>query len=96
MWYIVLLPFYLPTSSLLRRPWLGLTALAAWIATQAAWLHQGYELEFLGKSTFFPGLWASSLAFFAVNVWLLGIIIVDVKDRRAEKQEVRVGAKKDN
>lgn len=96
MWYIVLLPFYLPTSSLLRRPWLGLTALAAWIATQAAWLHQGYELEFLGKSTFFPGLWASSLAFFAVNVWLLGIIIVDVKDRRAEKQEVKVGAKKDN
>lgn len=94
MWYIVLLPFYLPTSSLLRRPWLGLTALVAWIATQAAWLHQGYELEFLGKSTFFPGLWASSLAFFAVNVWLLGIIVVDVKDRRAEKQVE--GAKKDN
>lgn len=85
MWYIVLLPFYLPTSSLLQRPRLGLAALAAWVVGQAAWLQQGYELEFLGKSTFFPGLWGSSLAFFGVNVWLLGIIIMDIKDWRVRK-----------
>lgn len=93
MWYIVLLPFYLPTSSLLRRPQLGLAALAAWVATQGAWLHQGYQLEFLGESTFFPGLWGSSLAFFAVNIGLLVIIVIDIKDRRAEKQKVE-GEKK--
>lgn len=92
MWYIVLLPFYLPTSSLLARPWLGLAALAAWVVTQAAWLQQGYELEFVGKSTFFPGLWGSSLAFFAVNSWLLGIIIMDMRDRRVAVK----GEKKDN
>lgn len=82
MWYIVLLPFYLPTSSLLRNPKIGFTALGAWVLTQAAWLQQGYELEFLGNSTFFPGLWGSALAFFGVNCWLLGVIVGDIKDRR--------------
>jgi hypothetical protein len=82
MWYIVLLPFYLPTSSLLRSPKVGFTALGAWVLTQAAWLQQGYELEFLGNSTFFPGLWGSALTFFVVNCWLLGVIVGDIKDRR--------------
>ncbi|RPA91013.1 hypothetical protein L873DRAFT_353888 [Choiromyces venosus 120613-1] len=78
MWYIVLLPFYLPGSVLLRRPWVGGVALGLWVVSQAAWLQQGYELEFLGKPTFMPGLWAASLAFFAVNVWLLGVIVGDI------------------
>ncbi|KAI5846395.1 PIG-M-domain-containing protein [Morchella snyderi] len=82
MWYIVLLPFYLHTSSLLRSPKLGFSALGAWVLTQASWLQQGYELEFLGHSTFFPGLWGSALAFFVVNCWLLGVIVGDIKDRR--------------
>lgn len=103
MWYIVLLPFYLPGSVLLRRPWLGGAALllwavsqvllspsigclalmvANWIGLQAVWLEQGYELEFLGKATFVPGLWVASLLFFAVNVWLLGIIVGDIRRRR--------------
>jgi hypothetical protein len=42
------------------------------------WLQQGYQLEFLGKSTFFPGLFLSSLAFFGSNVFILGVIINDV------------------
>lgn len=74
---MIFLPLHLSTSSLLRRPRLGLTALAFWAVTQAAWLQQGYELEFLGLSTFFPGLWLSSIAFFLVNCWILGIIISD-------------------
>ncbi|KAI0550515.1 glycosyltransferase family 50 protein [Xylaria curta] len=78
LWYMVFLPLYLPNSSLLRRPALGLTALALWVSTQGLWLQQGYNLEFLGLSTFVPGLWLSSLAFFAVNCFILGIIIDDL------------------
>lgn len=76
---MVFLPFYLPNSSLLRRPSLGVTALVMWIVGQAAWLQQGFELEFLGKSTFVPGLWLASVFFFAVNCWIMGIIIEDVR-----------------
>jgi len=32
----------------------------------------------LGRSTFIPGLWGSSLLFYAVNMWILGIIVEDV------------------
>ncbi|ROV88474.1 hypothetical protein VMCG_10457 [Cytospora schulzeri] len=78
LWYLVFLPLYLPHSSFLRNPRLGITALALWVLTQAAWLHQGYALEFLGESTFIPGLWISSLAFFLANCWILGIIVADV------------------
>lgn len=74
---MVFLPLYLPRSSLLRRPALGITALVLWLAGQAAWLHQGYRLEFLGESVFFPGLWLASLAFFIVNCWILGIVVAD-------------------
>jgi phosphatidylinositol glycan class M len=45
-----------------------------------AWLQQGYQLEFLGNSTFVPGLWASSLAFFLVNVGILVVVIRDVRN----------------
>ncbi|KID72113.1 Mannosyltransferase, DXD, partial [Metarhizium brunneum ARSEF 3297] len=77
LWYMIFLPLYLPTSTFLRKPRLGMTALVLWLVSQGAWLHQGYELEFLGRSTFFPGLWASSVAFFLVNCWILGVIISD-------------------
>lgn len=79
---MVFLPLYLPESSLLRNPKLGVSALALWIITQAAWLQQGYNLEFLAASTFFPGLWLASLAFFLVNCWILGIIIQDGAEAR--------------
>lgn len=54
---------------------------------KAAWLQQGYELEFLGNSTFFPGLWGAALVFFSVNVWLLGIVVGDIKDRRIGRRK---------
>ncbi|KAL1977518.1 hypothetical protein VTN31DRAFT_377 [Thermomyces dupontii] len=78
LWYLVLLPLYLPSSSFLKRPALGILALLLWVAAQAAWLQQGYQLEFLGHSTFVPGLWLASLAFFTVNIWILGVIVSDV------------------
>ncbi|KAM3440621.1 hypothetical protein MY4824_002069, partial [Beauveria thailandica] len=77
LWYMIFLPLYLPGSSLLRNPKLGISALLLWVVAQGAWLQQGYELEFLGRSTFVPGLWLASLAFFLVNCWILGIIISD-------------------
>lgn len=81
---MIFLPFYLPTSSLLAKPALGLTAGGFWIATQALWLHQGYQLEFLGLSTFVPGLWIASLLFFLSNAWLLGIIVNDIGSSRTK------------
>jgi hypothetical protein len=78
LWYQIFLPFYLPMSSLLRKPLLGVTATALWIATQALWLQQGFQLEFNGISTFVPGLWISSILFFLTNTWILGIIVNDI------------------
>ncbi|KAL4907706.1 hypothetical protein BDW74DRAFT_147997 [Aspergillus multicolor] len=78
LWYLIFLPFYLPTSSLLQNPRLGITVAALWVIGQALWLQQGYLLEFLGVSSFVPGLFLASLGFFAVNVWILGVIVGDV------------------
>ena len=64
--------------------------LAMWVGTQALWLHQGFALEFLGQSTFVPGLWVSSLLFFLTNVWILGIIVMDV-GRNYEKRGMTKG-----
>jgi len=87
LWHMIFLPFYLPTSSLLSRPYLGLSAATLWIATQGLWLQQGFQLEFLGKSTFVPGLWLSSLAFFLTNTWILGIIVTDIGARKLRHEK---------
>lgn len=95
---MVFLPFYLPYSSFIRRPRLGLTALGLWVLGQAAWLQQAYELEFSGKSTFVPGLWVASCAFFLVNCWILGVVVTDVAgvgSRRSEEgSDPAAGGKK--
>lgn len=78
---MIFLPYYLPDSTLLRRPSIGITSLVLWILGQFAWLQQGFQLEFNGRSTFVPGLWASGIMFFLVNVGILGIIINDTKTR---------------
>ncbi|KAJ5681358.1 Mannosyltransferase DXD [Penicillium maclennaniae] len=77
IWYLILLPFYLPSSLLIRKPRLGIAAAVFWILGQAFWLFQGYNLEFLGLSSFVPGLFLASVIFFGVNVWILGIIVND-------------------
>lgn len=83
---MVFLPFYLPSSSLLARRNLGLAAAALWISAQVLWLQQGFQLEFLGQSTFVPGLWMSSLLFFLTNTWILGIIVSDIGTKFIIKQ----------
>lgn len=70
---------------MLRLPSRGIAALLLWVLGQAAWLQQGYELEFLGVSTFFPGMWLASSAFFLVNCWILGIIITDGAEASLQK-----------
>ncbi|KAJ5224943.1 hypothetical protein N7468_006168 [Penicillium chermesinum] len=82
LWYLILLPFYLPSSSLIRKGTLGIAAALLWVLGQALWLQQGFNLEFLGRSVFVPGLFLASLFFFAVNVWILGIIVHDAGQDR--------------
>ncbi|KAH8646599.1 GPI mannosyltransferase 1 [Tricladium varicosporioides] len=78
LWYLCLLPFYLPNSSFLANGYYGIATLLLWVGTQAAWLQQAYNLEFLGISTFVPGLWWAGLGFFGVNCWVLGTMVVDI------------------
>ncbi|RHZ64350.1 GPI mannosyltransferase 1 [Aspergillus turcosus] len=78
LWYLIFLPFYLPSSSLRKDPRKGVMVGLLWVVAQALWLQQGYNLEFLGLSAFVPGLFLASLFFFVVNVWILGIIVEDV------------------
>jgi len=78
---MMFLPYYLPDSTLLQSPRIGISALALWIIGQFAWLQQGFQLEFNGHSTFVPGLWISSIMFFLVNAGILSIIISDTKSK---------------
>ncbi|KAF8448287.1 PIG-M-domain-containing protein [Terfezia claveryi] len=55
MWYLVLLPFYLPRSTFVRNKKIGVVALGLWVMAQAAWLGIAYKLEFEGVQAFFPG-----------------------------------------
>jgi hypothetical protein len=32
-------------------------------------------------------MWGAAVAFFGVNVWLLGIILGDIKDRRVRREK---------
>ncbi|KAI9832616.1 MAG: GPI mannosyltransferase 1 [Phylliscum demangeonii] len=90
LWYMIFLPFYLPKSSLLSHPRLGIPAVVLWVLSQAFWLQQAYQLEYLGKSTFVPGLWAGGVVFFLTNVCLLAVVISDVG--RAEEREAEAEA----
>jgi GPI mannosyltransferase 1 subunit M len=85
LWYLIFLPIYLPDSVMTSKPVLGCGVLGAWVAGQAIWLWQAYRLEMLGESTFVPGLWLSSLLFFAVNCWVLGIVVADTENDDQER-----------
>ncbi|RFU24324.1 hypothetical protein B7463_g12010, partial [Scytalidium lignicola] len=90
LWYMVFLPFYLPGSSLLKQKYLGIMAALIWVATQGLWLQQGFQLEFLGQSTFVPGLWLSSILFFLSNIWILGIIVSDIGSNSRHDGKIRI------
>ncbi|KAF2856896.1 glycosyltransferase family 50 protein [Plenodomus tracheiphilus IPT5] len=88
LWYMMFLPYYLPDSTLLRSPRVGITALVLWILGQVAWLQQGFQLEFNGHSTFMPGLFLSSAFFFLVNAGILAVIISDTKAKTDSKVSI--------
>jgi phosphatidylinositol glycan class M len=88
LWYLIFLPVYLPNASLVKKPLLGLLALAAWVLGQAYWLYEGYKLEFLGQQAFVPGLFYAGLVFFAANCWILGLLIDDISSMRPKGKAV--------
>ena len=60
---------------------------------KAYWLQQAFMTEFKGRSRFAPELWLASLAFFIVNVGILGVIIDDTKtktDGKGDAQKKKV------
>lgn len=77
MWYLVLLPFYLPGSIFTRKPAFGIAALGLWIASQAVWLREAFLLEFHGIPRFL-GLWGASLGFLVVNCVILAAVTRDM------------------
>ena len=101
LWYLVVLPFHLPSSSLLERPNKSFVVLGLWVGSQVWYLYQAYNVEFLGKSRFagISGLWGASLGFLAVNLWILGIVVRDIasmeSDRRNDLRREDTAAKKE-
>lgn len=91
MWYMVLFPFYLPTlinyltkggqapaqKTLMPSSGVlfGLAMLGLWVGSQALWISQAYVVEFMGESSFYPGLFIATLLFFIVNCLCLGMFI---------------------
>ncbi|RKP06571.1 GPI mannosyltransferase 1 [Thamnocephalis sphaerospora] len=69
MWYLCFLPLVL-ASTRLHLLWRGAAMFGAWVATQGAWLAYAYQLEFLGRNTFYE-LWLAGIAFFLANIWIL-------------------------
>jgi phosphatidylinositol glycan class M len=87
LWYLIFLPIYLPSSRIISQPLVGFGALAAWVAGQAYWLFEGYQLEFLGEQAFVPGLWYAGMVFFAVNCIILSVLIDDVGGTESRVKE---------
>ncbi len=83
LWYLILLPFYLPYSSLLASPRLGLTAAGLWVGTQVCFppLHASTSSRDL-LLTLCAGLVAST----SLRTRILG-----PKHVRARPIRVRVG-----
>lgn len=72
IWYLSLLPIFLPTISLSRNKVISLVGL--WFFGQAVWLGSAYALEFEGYNTFIC-IWLSSLSVLVINVYILRTFI---------------------
>lgn len=84
IWFLIFLPFYLKSSTLLNtNKWKGIFCLLLWIVSQGSWLYFAYKLEFLGESTFYPGLLFSSSFFFLSNIYILGVFIDDFSNQNS-------------
>ncbi|KAJ7581114.1 glycosyltransferase family 50 protein [Mycena floridula] len=72
LWYLLLLPLLLPQLNISRT--MGTIYVAVYIAVQALWLSEAYQLEFRGQTVFF-GLWIRGLVYVVGNCWVLAGII---------------------
>jgi phosphatidylinositol glycan class M len=69
------------------RPIFSSLSLSTANRLKAYWLQQAFMTEFKGRSRFAPDLWLASLAFFVVNVGILGVIIDDTKTKTHSKDD---------
>ncbi|KAI0372911.1 glycosyltransferase family 50 protein [Pilatotrama ljubarskyi] len=72
LWYTLFLPLLVPRLSMSSRR--AITYGAVWIGTQAVWLGEAYNLEFLGQNVFFS-LWVRGLVYVIGNCWVLAGIM---------------------
>jgi phosphatidylinositol glycan class M len=68
LWYLLFLPLLIPHLSLSRSSFIKY--LTCWIGTQALWLSQAYNVEFLGEPIFCR-LWLCSLIYVIGHSWVL-------------------------
>lgn len=68
LWYTLFVPLLAPR---MRFSWLSG---AIWVGTQALWLKEAYNLEFMGDDVYL-GLWLRSLVYFVGHAWVLGSIM---------------------
>ena len=78
IWYIIFLPFVIINNKKMDWKWDGIPMILSWVITQAIWLQQGYNLEFLGLNVFYPNLLFASIGFFLTNVYIIGQFIQDL------------------
>lgn len=80
IWFLIMLPHYLASSSSLGRWYKGPRMFLQWALTQGLWLKLAYELEFLGQNSF-GRLLACSVVFYLSNCGILCEFIEDLENR---------------
>ncbi|AOA64141.1 Glycosyl phosphatidyl inositol-alpha 1,4 mannosyltransferase I [Komagataella phaffii CBS 7435] len=86
VWYLCLLPFYLRQYSSWKQ-WPEWAGLVIWSASQGLWLYFAYQLEFKGRSTFYPQLFGAASLFFAGNIYLTGLFVKRTKSLSEADQD---------
>jgi phosphatidylinositol glycan class M len=76
LWYTLFLPLLLPVLHTTQRQLY--VCLAVWIGSQAIWLSEAYNLEFLGKAVF-HGVWLRGVIYVCSHVWVLSTLISGYK-----------------
>lgn len=85
-WYLALLPLVAPLCRLPARAWAALAG--AWCAAELAWSWPALHLELRSQSVH-AWVWGGSMAFFAVNVGVLAVLLASVSTGRGPASAVR-------
>ncbi|KIY43478.1 glycosyltransferase family 50 protein [Fistulina hepatica ATCC 64428] len=68
LWYLLFIPLLVPRLHMSLNQ--ALVYIGVWVVTQALWLAEAYNLEFLGESVFL-GLWFRSVVYVLGQCWVL-------------------------